>query len=59
MAGLLELLARYVDEVGPDPIGDAAASVRSDTSRDREEREATASEMERIADVLGLRRGGR
>ncbi|MEM9561083.1 MAG: hypothetical protein AAGA93_00610 [Actinomycetota bacterium] len=60
MAGFLELFTRYVDEIGSNPISDTASNVRSDRTRDAGEREAAARDIERIADVLGLRsRGGR
>lgn len=53
MAGFLELFARYLDEIGTNPITDAAGRVRADTSR--ADREETARDVERIADVLGLK----
>ena len=53
MAGFLELFTRYVDQVGGDPIKDAAEKVRFDLSRDRVEADTAARDIERIWTVLG------
>lgn len=56
MAGFLELFVRYVDEVGGDPVEDAAARVRAGASgkrfRERRSSERRAKEIERINWVL-------